>query len=193
MSDYQQKKLINIYLKLTQLDLESLTFHNRILIQDVFDMIGHIDLENHVEEKKITNDLSQNRLGVNSATIFPKVMIIDDDDELLERLKYVLSNESLKIYTFNNPVEALQNLSSIKPSVILLDFMMQEMTGFEFMHILKEKNIFKDFKIILGSIKEKEMDRTNAFKLGVHDIINKPYSIEELKFKIKKLSVKNAA
>ncbi len=116
-----------------------------------------------------------------------KVLIVDDEKDIcLFVKKALLKFENTTADFFLSPKEALKSLKNNTYDVILLDFKMPELNGFEFIDQLKDAGIFKKTKIILmtayGDIKM-GMDAINK---GCFDYLSKPFNIENLIFRIKK-------
>ncbi|MFA5879107.1 MAG: response regulator transcription factor [Candidatus Margulisiibacteriota bacterium] len=115
-----------------------------------------------------------------------KIMIIDDDVDTHKVLSFYFTQKCLQVFAFEDPEQALKELNNIKPDYILLDLMMPQMTGFEFLRRYKLGK-FHQTKILVGSSMNYDKDRLEALKLGANDFIAKPYNIEEVIYKIKEL------
>jgi DNA-binding NtrC family response regulator len=67
------------------------------------------------------------------------VLAVDDEENILRALRRSLSREGFKVITFNQPLEALEALKAIQPDVVLSDHLMPEMTGLEFLKIVRNR------------------------------------------------------
>ncbi len=112
-----------------------------------------------------------------------KILIIDDEEDLCEILKYNLSNEGYLTETALSAEEALKK----KPDefdLLILDVMMGEMSGFRFADKLR-KEMNSSVPVIFLTAKDTENDLLTGFSLGADDYMTKPFSINELKARVK--------
>lgn len=106
-----------------------------------------------------------------------KVLIVEDDANLLEALKYNLLKEGHEIIVAVDGVQALETARTEKPNLILLDIMLPKMSGFEVCRILrKEMNV----PIIVLTARDDEVDKIVGLDLGADDYVTKPFSMREL-------------
>lgn len=106
-----------------------------------------------------------------------KILVVDDKAELRTLLKQYLTQEGFDIALAGNGQEALFVARHEKPDLILLDIMMPEMGGFEFMRAYSRE---ADTPIILLTAKLDENDKVLGLELGADDYITKPFSPREL-------------
>jgi len=122
--------------------------------------------------------------------IKPKILIIDDDFFLLDMYILKFQEAGFDIETAKNGAEALEKLKSknLNPDVILLDILMPSMDGFEFLKIVKDKNIAPNSKIIvLSNVGQKE-EIDKSLNLGAKDyIIKAHHTPSEVMEKIRKI------
>lgn len=111
------------------------------------------------------------------------LFIIDDDELTLKVVSAILKRKGINVYPFSSAVAALKEVGNNKPDVILLDLVMPEMNGFEFLIALKEK-VSSLPKVIIGSGSQSSKDKTRSLELGASDFINKPYEFNELLLRI---------
>ena len=110
-----------------------------------------------------------------------KLLLIDDDAEVLEINKKFLSAEGFTVYTTANPMQGIQWAKKIQPDCILLDVMMPDMDGFQVCSSIRS---FSSAPIIFLTGKDSEDDKINGLVTGADDYIVKPYSLRELKARI---------
>jgi two-component system, probable response regulator PhcQ len=67
------------------------------------------------------------------------ILVVDDEEQILRALKRSLTREGFKVYPFGRPAEALAALKELKPDVVLSDHLMPEMTGLEFLKIVRNR------------------------------------------------------
>ena len=113
-----------------------------------------------------------------------KILLIDDDLDLLEVIKTTLETNDYRVVTASDGEGGLEKAKSEKPDLILLDILMPKMDGYTFMRRMKTNEAIGDIPVIVGSGKTKMKD---LFKIeGVRDYLVKPYDSEQLLGLIKK-------
>jgi two-component system, OmpR family, alkaline phosphatase synthesis response regulator PhoP len=114
-----------------------------------------------------------------------KILVIDDEINIVELLKYNLIASGYKvIYSLNGKVGlnlAIEN----KPDLILLDVMLPEMDGFDVCKEMKKNKETLNIPIIMLTAKGDEFDKILGLELGADDYITKPFSVRELLARIK--------
>jgi len=113
-----------------------------------------------------------------------KILIADDERDIVDFIKYNLDKEGYSVLTAKNGTEALQ-LSKKNPDLILLDIMMPEMDGFEVVRALKKNPATAQIPVIFLTAKSSEVDEVVGLELGADDYITKPVSIPKLIARIK--------
>ncbi len=114
-----------------------------------------------------------------------KIFAIDDEKDIREILKVNLLNEGYDVYTFASAEEGREGLKELIPDLILLDIMMDGMDGLDFCKELRSSNTTGNIPIIFLSAKSDEFDKVLGLELGGDDYLTKPFSIKELKSRIK--------
>ena len=112
----------------------------------------------------------------------PKVLIIDDDEELNDLLKAYLEKLSYKVIASVNPVDGIELALNEMPDLIILDVMMPELDGFEVCTLLRKKI---DIPIIMLTARGDVTDRIVGLELGADDYLPKPFEPRELDARIK--------
>lgn len=112
-----------------------------------------------------------------------KILIIDDEEDILKLLSTVLTKEGFKnIYTAETGNKGLKLFQSVKPEIILLDIMLPDKEGYEVCKKIRENSMVP---ILFLSAKSEEMDRILGFALGGDDYITKPFSPKEVCYRVK--------
>lgn len=111
-----------------------------------------------------------------------KILLVDDEQDILEFLSYNLKNEGFDLYTANNGADALKIVSEIHPHLVLLDVMMPEMDGFTLAE--KMKLTHPEIPFIFLSAKSLKIDVLKGFSKGAEDYLKKPIDEEELVIRI---------
>lgn len=114
-----------------------------------------------------------------------KVLIVDDEEHILELLRFNLSNSGYKVMTANNGIDALKIANEFKPSLMLLDLMLPGMDGFDVCKEIKRNKETQSISIIMLTAKGEELDKILGLELGADDYITKPFSIRELLARVK--------
>ncbi|MDR1113447.1 MAG: response regulator transcription factor [Bacteroidales bacterium] len=111
-----------------------------------------------------------------------KILIVDDEVLIREVLEFNLANEGFQITCAASAEEALKKLSS-DHALILLDVMMEGMSGYKFAQTLREKG--NTIPVIFLTAKDTENDMLTGFSVGGDDYIAKPFSIKEVIARVK--------
>ena len=114
----------------------------------------------------------------------PKILIVDDDVNITELMKALVSMEGHEPITVNDSLEAVEIAKSIAPDLITLDLMMPGLTGFELCKLLREDPDFSKTPIIIISAKDDPESKQKAFEAGAKDFITKPFGVENFLGKI---------
>ncbi|HRE42013.1 MAG TPA: response regulator [Ignavibacteria bacterium] len=115
-----------------------------------------------------------------------KVLVVDDEKDIVDLLKYNLEKENeFEVITAYNGKEALDILQTDKPALILLDIMMPELNGFEVCKKLKSEPSTNKIPVIFLTAKENEIDEIVGLELGADDYIQKPISPRKVMARIK--------
>ena len=106
-----------------------------------------------------------------------KILVVEDDANLLNTLKYNLQKEGYDVITSADGAEAVETARKVKPDLIILDIMLPKMNGFEVCRILRKEMIVP---ILMLTAKAEETDKIVGLELGADDYVTKPFSIREL-------------
>lgn len=113
-----------------------------------------------------------------------KILLVDDEKDIVEFLQYNLANEGFKVITAYNGQEALDRLTQ-KPDLIILDVMMPKMDGYETCAKIRAIDEFKNTPIIFLTAKSSELDEVHGLNIGADDFIQKPISPKKLIARVK--------
>lgn len=123
----------------------------------------------------------------------PKILVVDDEECIREILQFNLEIEGYDVDTAPTPSDALSLiLKSYSPggrhySLIILDVMMDEMSGFKFAHKLKKNEETANIPIIFCSAKDSEDDKVTGLTIGADDYVTKPFSVREMVARVKNI------
>jgi DNA-binding response OmpR family regulator len=111
-----------------------------------------------------------------------KILVVDDKAELRTLLKSYLTQEGFDVVTANDGQEALYVARHEKPNLIILDLMMPEMGGYEFMRAYSRE---ADTPVVILTAKIEENDKVLGLELGADDYVTKPFSPRELTARVR--------
>ena len=105
-----------------------------------------------------------------------KILIADDEPDILEIVSYNLGKEGYEIYTAKDGNEAIERAKQLHPDLIILDIMMPKKTGVEVCAILRSQPIFQDTLIIFLTALSDEASQIKGLETGADDYVSKPIS-----------------
>lgn len=109
-----------------------------------------------------------------------KVLLVDDDNELINLLSSYLLSEGFFINAVHNVQSALVIIKNDKPDLIITDIMMNNLDGYDFIKLLKWDIVFSDIPVIFLTAKGMTYDRIKGYNLGCHAYLIKPFNPQEL-------------
>ena len=116
-----------------------------------------------------------------------KILLVDDEPDILEIVGYNLKNEGYQVYTANNGIEALKSAKKITPNLILLDIMMPEMDGIETCEKIRAIKSLENTLIAFLTARNEDYSQVAGFDAGADDYITKPIKPKVLISKVKSL------
>ena len=111
-----------------------------------------------------------------------KVLVVEDEANLLVALKYNLNSEGYDVFTAEDGEAGLALARREKPDVVILDVMLPKLDGFEVCRILRRES---DVRIIMLTARGEEIDRVVGLELGADDYVTKPFSNRELMARVR--------
>ena len=116
-----------------------------------------------------------------------KILLVDDEPDILEIVGYNLKNEGYKIYTAKNGIEAVESAKKNEPHLIILDIMMPEMDGIEACEKIRATKGLENVLITFFTARSEDYSQMAGFDVGADDYITKPIKPKVLISKIKAL------
>jgi two-component system alkaline phosphatase synthesis response regulator PhoP len=110
------------------------------------------------------------------------ILVVDDEKRLCDLVRAYLTQEGFRVVTAANGREALFVARHEKPDLVLLDLLMPEMGGYDFMRIYSQE---QDTPIIILTAKLEESDKVLGLELGADDYVTKPFSMRELTARVR--------
>jgi two-component system, OmpR family, alkaline phosphatase synthesis response regulator PhoP len=124
-----------------------------------------------------------------------KILIVDDEPDIVEFLSYNLKKEGFNIYSATNGKQAIQMVGKFQPHLVLLDVMMPEMDGIETCEKLREHNLNENMLIVFLTARSEDYSQIAGFQAGADDYITKPVRprvlISRIKALLKRYGVRN--
>ena len=113
-----------------------------------------------------------------------RILLIDDEDDILEFVKYNLMRDGYEVFTASNGAEGLQTALKVKPHLILLDMMMPVLDGIETCKALRRSPVLKNVMIVFLSAVGTEETQLQGYDAGADDYINKPIKMNILRSRV---------
>ena len=110
----------------------------------------------------------------------PSILIADDEPNQLELMAYNLKKADFVIHQAENGEEALEKVEELSPDLVILDWMMPNMSGIDLCRTLRSRSETKQLPIIILSARSDDSDKSLGLDTGADDYISKPFSPKEL-------------
>lgn len=114
-----------------------------------------------------------------------KILLIDDEFDLVETVRFPLEMEGYKVLVSYNGEDGLNRARSENPDLIILDLMLPKLDGYKVCRLLKFDERYKHIPIIMLTAKTQEKDKILGKETGANEYLTKPFEIDELINKIK--------
>ncbi|HLZ49548.1 MAG TPA: response regulator [Candidatus Acidoferrum sp.] len=109
-----------------------------------------------------------------------KVLIVDDEPDIVDSIKFALEFEGIECIVANAGEEALAKAKIRMPDLILLDVMLPEINGYKVSRLLKFDAAFRQIPIIMLTARAQEKDRELGIEMGADEYVTKPFEMSEL-------------
>ena len=113
-----------------------------------------------------------------------KILIVDDEQDIVESLKFVLEVSGFVCYTAFNGEDGLKLAKEIMPDLIILDVMMPKINGYKISRLLKYDTKYKDIPIIMVTARSQLEDKMIGEETGVNEYITKPFELDTIVKKV---------
>ncbi|MDA9723830.1 phosphate regulon transcriptional regulator PhoB [Candidatus Pelagibacter sp.] len=114
-----------------------------------------------------------------------KIFIIEDEPSIIQLVQHNLEKNGFIVSSSLNGNEGLKELKKFQPDLLLLDWMLPDLTGIEICKNIRKDNSFKNLPVIMLTAKGEEEDKIKGLDSGVDDYLTKPFSFNELMARIK--------
>ena len=108
-----------------------------------------------------------------------KLLIVDDEPNILLSLQYLMKKAGYEVRTAKNGEEALAEIARAPPDLVLLDVMMPKIDGFSVCKTIRENPEWKDVRIIMLTARGRDVEREKGLALGADDYITKPFATKD--------------
>lgn len=113
-----------------------------------------------------------------------RILVVDDEADIVALVAYHLAKAGYRVSTASNGADALSEAQSDRPSAIVLDLMLPDMSGFDVLERLRASEATSDIAVLMLTARRDEPDRIRGLSLGADDYLTKPFSPQELVLRI---------
>jgi excisionase family DNA binding protein len=117
-----------------------------------------------------------------------RIMVVDDDPDALAMVEKILSDEGFELIKVSNATEVGLKAAQMMPDLILLDFLMPEINGFEVCKALRNNDLTRSIPIMAVTCLTKERDIERIFASGADEYLPKPFKVDQLLDKVRDLA-----
>ena len=114
-----------------------------------------------------------------------KILIVDDEADIIEILKFVLEAQGYECITASDGEEGLRLARECNPDLIILDVMMPKINGYKISRLLKYDRKYKDIPILMVTARSQEEDKLIGEETGADEYITKPFQVDFVVEKVK--------
>jgi len=114
-----------------------------------------------------------------------KIFIIEDEPSIIQLVQHNLEKNGFIVSSSVNGNDGLKELKKFQPDLLLLDWMLPDLSGIEICKNIRKDNSFKNLPVIMLTAKGEEEDKIKGLNSGVDDYLTKPFSFNELMARIK--------
>ena len=114
-------------------------------------------------------------------------MVVDDQVDIREMTALVLQGAGYEVATTASGIEALQHLAVNSCQLVLLDINMPEMDGWETLRLIRADDALADLPVVMFSVKNEIQDRVMGMQEGAVDYITKPFEVDQLLYRVRRV------
>ncbi|HKE98148.1 MAG TPA: response regulator transcription factor [Actinomycetes bacterium] len=114
----------------------------------------------------------------------PKVLVVDDEESLLDAVRYSLSREGLDVVVARDGGEAIKEFEAERPDLLILDLMLPVLNGID---VCRRIRAASQVPILMLTARDGEVDRVVGLEMGADDYVTKPFSLRELVARVRAL------
>lgn len=109
-----------------------------------------------------------------------RILVVEDEEPISELLAYNLGKEGFTVATSADGDEAMLAVEEVRPDMVLMDWMLPDVSGIELCRRLRARNETRDIPVIMLTARGEEEDRVRGLDVGADDYVTKPFSMTEL-------------
>jgi two-component system phosphate regulon response regulator PhoB len=117
----------------------------------------------------------------------PTILVVEDEVPLLTLLRYNLEKQGFRVEEASDGQEALLRVAETRPDLVLLDWMLPQLSGLEVCRQLRRRPATRDLPIIMVTARVEQQDSVRALDIGADDYITKPFAMDGLLARIRAL------
>jgi two-component system, OmpR family, phosphate regulon response regulator PhoB len=117
----------------------------------------------------------------------PLVLVVEDEAALATMLRYNLEKQGYRVEEAADGQEALTRIAETQPDLVLLDWMLPQMSGLEVCRQIRRKSATRDLPVIMVTARTEDQDAVRGLNTGADDYIAKPFSMDSLLARIRAL------
>ncbi len=129
---------------------------------------------------------SRSRMKTKASTIH-RILVVDDEPDVTELLKYKLEQEGYQCEVLNDPLLFVGRARDFQPHLMILDIMMPELSGWQLCRIARSDPSLSEVPIIFLTARGEAEDRVKGLEIGAEDYVSKPFNTKELMLRIGKV------
>ena len=117
----------------------------------------------------------------------PRVLVIEDEDNIAIALEYILSREGYDVDRWGTGAAAMDHIRATRPNLVLLDVMLPAVSGYEICQETRLDPTLSGVKILIMTARGSVMERRKSMALGADGFISKPFDPKELRTEVRRL------
>lgn len=121
-----------------------------------------------------------------------RILVVDDESDVTELLKYKLEQEGYRCQALNDPLLFASTARDFEPEIMILDIMMPVLSGLQLCRMARADPLLKHVPIIFLTARGETEDRIQGLELGADDYLPKPFNMKELSIRVGKLLARSA-
>lgn len=108
------------------------------------------------------------------------VMIVEDEPSIVTPLTFLMRQQGIDVDIITDGAEVIPAIEARMPDVVLLDVMLPSRNGFELCEAIRQRTEWDDIKVVMLTVKNREVDMEKGLAVGADDYITKPFAIDEV-------------
>jgi two-component system phosphate regulon response regulator PhoB len=121
-----------------------------------------------------------------------RILVVDDEPDVTELLKYKFEQEGYRCQVLNDPLLFASTARDFEPEIMIFDIMMPELSGLQLCRMARADPLLKNVPIIFLTARGETEDRIQGLELGADDYLPKPFNMKELSIRVGKLLARSA-